>query len=98
MFNEGRFVERAASGELQIRVKPESEHPAPAAAEEPAGTLSHILQYFDSAGLLVAQAHEYLRPDGTVGGSGRPDPKWLFIDETIYKQRRAASSAERETT
>jgi hypothetical protein len=23
----------------------------------------------------VARVHQYLRPDGTIGGSGRPDPK-----------------------
>ena len=65
--NDGRFLERAVAGELTTRVKPGSEHPAPAAAAEPAGTVSHILQYFDEGGVLVAQAHEYLRPDGTVG-------------------------------
>jgi hypothetical protein len=88
LFNEGHFSERASRGDLTVRVKPGSEHPAPSAANEPPGTVSHILQYFDDAGWLVAQAHEYLRPDGTVGGSGRPDPKWLFIDGVIYKQRR----------
>jgi hypothetical protein len=28
--------------------------------------------------------HFYLRPDGTIGGSGQPDPKWLFEDGVVY--------------
>lgn len=87
MFNDLRFAERAASGDLVVRVKPGSEHLAPATSAEPAGTVSHILEYLQ-AEQLVAKAHQYLRPDGTVGGSGRPDPKWLFIDGVIYKQHR----------
>ncbi|MCY4437144.1 MAG: hypothetical protein OXE05_07405 [Chloroflexi bacterium] len=32
----------------------------------------------------VALVHQYLQPDGKVGGSGRPDPKWLRLpDGTI---------------
>jgi hypothetical protein len=91
MFNDLRFAERAASGDLVVRVKPGSEHPAPSTSAEPAGSVSHILEYLER-GVLVAKAHEHLRPEGAVGGSGLPDPKWLFIDGVIYKQRRRAQA------
>lgn len=35
-------------------------------------------------GSRVALVHQYLRPDGTVGASGQPDPKWLLEDGVIY--------------
>jgi hypothetical protein len=28
--------------------------------------------------------HQYLRPDGKVGGSGRPDPKAVLDGDTLY--------------
>ena len=33
----------------------------------------------------VARVHQYLRTDGTLGGSGRrPDPKRLYEDGVLY--------------
>ena len=32
----------------------------------------------------VAGVHQYLRRDGTIGASGRPDPKELFVNGTLY--------------
>ena len=33
----------------------------------------------------IARAHQYLRPDRTLGGSGVPDPKRLYLNGMIYK-------------
>ncbi|MHB8377596.1 MAG: hypothetical protein ACYDEB_11670 [Dehalococcoidia bacterium] len=87
LFSEHRFDERAARGELSTLVKHRTQHRAPSWLGEPPGTLSHIVRYVDQAGRTVAMAHEYLRPDGTLGASGRRDPKWLRIEGRIYKQR-----------
>jgi hypothetical protein len=87
-FNLGQFEEKAQRGELTARVKPGSEHPAPPALNDVPGTISHILQYFDENGDLVAMVHEYVRPDGSLGGAGRRDPKWLRTGNRILKQRR----------
>jgi hypothetical protein len=35
-------------------------------------------------GEKVAGVHQYLRPDGTIGLSGRPDPKEVYIDGVLY--------------
>ena len=82
----GEFEERVQRGELTVRPKPGSEHPAPAKLNEVPGTVSRILQYFDLKGELVAMTHEYVRPDGTLAASGKRDPKWIFLDGVIYKQ------------
>jgi hypothetical protein len=87
-FNIGQIEERAQRGQLLKSVQPGSEHLAPVAAGEPAGTLSHIVNYFDLTRQLVAIAHEYVRSDGSLGGSGRPDPKWMRVGDRILKLKR----------
>jgi hypothetical protein len=47
---------------------------------QPAGTRSQIAHYFDAAGRKVAIVHQYVLPDCTYGGSGKPDPK-MVLDE-----------------
>ncbi|MBM4285636.1 MAG: hypothetical protein FJ128_10375 [Deltaproteobacteria bacterium] len=84
IFNEKGFWERASSGELKVEVMSEK-HPSPLKSAQPPCTLSQILAYFDNQGQEVARVHQYKRPDGSLGGSGRPDPKRLFINGVIYK-------------
>lgn len=48
-----------------------------------------MIRYRDRTGKTVAMVHQYLRPDGTLGGRGRrPDPKYLLRDGVIFKPRR----------
>lgn len=84
LFRDARIEERALAGELSTEVRKGSEHPAPDRVGEPAGTLSHMLVYLDSSGRAVALAHEYLRPDGSIGASGLRDPKWLRFRGAVW--------------
>jgi len=79
-FNERRYVDRAARGELTAK-KRSSHWPTPG-AHEPPGTVSQFVLYLDG-GTLVAMAHRYLRPDGTIGASGNHDPKWVLDGSEI---------------
>jgi hypothetical protein len=45
--------------------------------------LSQTVEYYDGDN-RVALVHQYLRPDGTIGASGRPDPKALLEDGILY--------------
>jgi len=83
IFNEGRFWERAQSGELRT-VTIKERHPSLAAANEPRCTYSEMISYLDQEGNEVARVHQYKRPDGSMGASGRPDPKRLLSDGVIY--------------
>jgi hypothetical protein len=83
MFNEGRYWELAKQGQLHEKLY--SEGPPQKASGEPPGTLSRIVVYLDLAGRQVAVVHQYLRKDGSLGGSGRPDPKKLFHRGTEYR-------------
>lgn len=81
MFNEGRYHDRVTDGELLAVV--ESERPARLGSGQPPGTVSQMVWYFDSSLTRVALVHQYVRPDGTLGGSGRPDPKRLLLENEI---------------
>jgi hypothetical protein len=37
--------------------------------------------YFIAGDSYVALAHQFLLPDGTLGGSGRPDPKVVVTED-----------------
>jgi len=83
MFNDHDFWARAERGELQQRLLKES-HPSPPRATLPFCTRSQIIAYLDASGAKVALVHQYLRPDGSLGASGRPDPKRLLLHGTLY--------------
>lgn len=93
MFREARIEDRLGAGELTIIVKRGTERPAPAYLGEPPGTVSHVLVYLDRDGRAEAMAHEYLRPDGSIGASGQRDPKWLRFQGTVWRLGRAAPDA-----
>jgi len=57
---------------------------APAAANEPPGTLSQVYDLYDRSGVLLATLHEYKRPDGTIGASGMKDPYFLLVNEAPW--------------
>lgn len=83
LFNARYFLERACSGELYSRVESEG-HPAPERSGQPLCTRSQMIAYFDENNQEVARVHQYKRPDGSIGASGRPDPKRLLVDGIIY--------------
>jgi hypothetical protein len=85
-FNNGQFYEKAKSGELSTYIK-RSSHPGEPPSGEPVCTWSQIVYYYDRDSKPVAVVHQYLRPDGTIGASGLPDPKRLFLKDRIISVR-----------
>lgn len=83
MFNEGRYVERARSGELTEMIV-ENRHPTSPKADFPFCTLSQEVIYLDRNDDELAKAHRYVLPNGTIGGGGRPDPKKVYRDGILY--------------
>jgi hypothetical protein len=84
LFKDGQYLERLRAGELRAKVIA-SRQPADLPPGEPPGTLSQMVIYRQGDGKVVAMVHQYLRPDGTIGASGKPDPKALFLDDRIVK-------------
>ena len=83
MFNQGRYWERVQSGQLKSKIMTDK-HPSSNRAKEPICTRSQYIIYVNSQGQKVAGVHQYLRPDGKLGASGRPDPKELFQEGVLY--------------
>ncbi len=61
-----------------------SGHPSPVGSGQPYCTRSQYIVFRESSGTTVAEAHQYLLPDGTIGASGLPDPKLLVLDGILY--------------
>ncbi len=81
LFNEGRYWERLQAGRL-VGVVGASRHPGP--PFEPYCTVSQIVRYHKRNQKRVAVVHQYLRPNGTLGASGRPDPKSVRALGILY--------------
>lgn len=82
IFNDSQFYEKSLSGEISSKLKRNS-HPDPTPKGEPYCTHSQIVYYYEHSGKPLAIVHQYLRPDGTLGASGRPDPKRLYLGDRI---------------
>ena len=75
------YLNRAANGEFGCCLADEK---TPDSADEPPGTRSLTVSYVNEVGERVFLVHFYLRSDGSIGGSGKPDPKWLYEGEVVY--------------
>src|SRR5947209_6221998 len=74
LFNRNRIAERAAAGEFTVERKSDRQ-PTATATHERLCTRSQTLRYRDQHGKQLAIVHQYLRTNGTLGASGKPDPK-----------------------
>ena len=91
-FAEGDYLNRALAGEFGCCL---TRTKRARSRDEPPGTQSVAASYVNESLHCIFLVHFYLRPDGTIGGSGKPDPKWLFVDGVVYvaaKQREPSDS------
>lgn len=76
LFNQERFYARMLNGEFREEIL-EDGHPSPQASGQPCCTRS--IQRSGGRTQVVI-AHQYRLRDGTLGASGRPDPKGVLFD------------------
>jgi hypothetical protein len=84
LFNEGNYKKRLDSGELQAVLRG-NRHPASPRAKMPVCTRSQTVVYLTRSGKVVAIVHQYLLPNGEIGASGKPDPKYLVHNGRVYQ-------------
>lgn len=90
MFNENQFYEKVLRGELRQRIFRYDNHLKPKQRRkltEPRCTRSQIVLYSTPEGKPVAIVHQYRRPNGELGGRGKPDPKRLFVSYKVIAVR-----------
>ena len=85
LFDYEKYWERAERGELHRVVI--GRH-IPDAPGEPVGTESQMISIRRDDGFEVARVHAYIRPDKTIGASGKPDPKIVYdpTGNVLYMQ------------
>lgn len=83
IFNNSQYPGQISTGELLPQLIKDSVLQNPHLKNEPPGTRSQLIRYFNLGGQWVVEVHQYWRPNGTLGGSGNPDPKRLRIADTI---------------
>jgi len=89
-FNQEQFFEQVQRGDLRQRVLKPDNHLSRRQREkinEPRCTRSQMVLYATKDGKPVALVHQYRRPDGQIGASGRPDPKRLFVSGRVMAVR-----------
>src|SRR6516165_5634912 len=85
LFNDNRFEQRLADGEFTAFLGRTDNHLTRQTRAMPPCTVSQMLGMRDANGRTVAMAHRYVLADGSIGESGKADPKFLFHEGTIYK-------------
>lgn len=84
LFNNSQYFEKIKKGLLQKKVIQTTPLKNPHEKGEPPGTCSEIILYRERKTGFFAIVHQYTRPDGSIGASGKPDPKRLKIAGKIY--------------
>ena len=93
-FNEEQIIQRTDRGELRRRVLDYNTHlngrqrtkmnrNSRTMVRFTKCTRSQIVLYSTLDGKPLALAHQYTRPDGELAGSGKADPKKLFLGNRI---------------
>ena len=83
IFNQSQIAGDIASGRLNEHVVRSNHLKQPEQIGEPYCTHSQYIRYFDGHGRLQAALHQYMRQDGTLGASGKSDPKTLRIGSNM---------------
>ena len=83
LFNDGRYYERAQAREFRTVIV--SENRRQGGDRRIRNSKSQIVEYWDKFGTLIARVHQYRMADGSLGASGRPDPKLLRHEGVLYR-------------
>jgi hypothetical protein len=90
LFQRHHFLAKVSNGELVPSITRDT-HPSRTVANEPFCTRTQEISYLDGNRQEVARVHQYLRTNGTIGASGRPDPKRLKIGTQLYRMHTAGT-------
>lgn len=84
MFNDGKYWQKVKEKQLQQQVVSSNPIDRKNYPNEPADTMSQMVRYMRGRH-LVALVHQFKRRDGSLGASGKPDPKELEHKGNRYR-------------
>lgn len=84
MFNKSQFPGMIEDRKLTPIYLRNAHLKAPQIKHEPYCTHSQMIRYLDQTGQWIVEIHQYLRPDKSIGGGGKPDPKRLRIGNVVF--------------
>ncbi len=85
LFNQSEYPRMIATGQLTRILYKEKPIPIPQRLALPMGTVQQYVRYVDADGKWVVEFHQFRCPDGSLGGSGLPDPKRLRLGSRILR-------------
>lgn len=74
IFNRRKYLEQVNRGQLLVEIESK---PAGPKAGQVANASADFVLFKSRRHMLLAMAFLYRNPDGTLGGSGKADPKWI---------------------
>lgn len=83
-FNSSEYPAMIRDGRVQAKYLRDAHLEEPERVNEPHCTCGQMIRYTDEAGHLLVEVFQYLRSDGTIGASGLPDPKRMWIGGATY--------------
>lgn len=83
-FNEGPLLQQIENRELVEIMLRDKLLKSPKSYQGPPGTRTQYIRYTDLNGTIIIEFHRFLRPDGTLGASGKPDPKKLRVGTELW--------------
>ena len=83
-FNEGSLLQQIKEGKLVKKILRDKAIKSPKPYQGPRGTRTQYIRYTDLNGKIIVEFHQFLRPDGTLGAKGKPDPKKLRVGKDLW--------------
>ncbi len=84
-FNSSQIPAMIERGELDSLMLRDAHLTAPERIGEALCTRGQMIRYHDGQGNLVVEVFQYLRPDGSLGASGLPDPKRMQVGNQVWR-------------
>lgn len=83
-FNNSELSLQIETGALQPSLQEDRHLEHPERVNEEYCTRHQWKRYVDTDGKMILETSNYLRPDNTLGASGKPDPKRMLVGERIW--------------
>jgi len=84
LFNESQLPDMIDKGQLSVIYLRNKHLTDPSAVGEPWCTHAQMIRYLDQNGSWLVEVFQYLRADGSIGASGKADPKRIRLHNKVY--------------